>query len=65
MNAEQAKQARTTRRAAAGALYGVGVCHWCGFKVPAKALWCCGECAKDYEAETRQLAVKAAVVGAG
>ncbi len=50
------KEERDARRTA-GPLYACGKCHFCGFKVPPKALWCCGECAQDYQAETRQIAL--------
>jgi hypothetical protein len=31
-------------------------CHYCGFKVPSKALWCCAGCASDYAARRKELA---------
>lgn len=55
-SSEQVKQARLARRAA-GPLYPDGECHFCGYKVPPKAHWCSGDYAKEYDAETRQLAV--------
>lgn len=45
-------RAQRDERRAAGALVPCGKCHFCGYKVPPKAHWCSGECAKDYAAET-------------
>jgi len=57
------EQARMARRAAGGALYGIGCCHMCGYKVPPKALWCSTSCAQDYAEETRRLAANAPASG--
>lgn len=32
-----------------------GTCHNCGWKVPAKAHWCSGACAEDFDAEKAEL----------
>lgn len=48
------KEERDTRRAA-GALHPDGKCHFCGYKVPPKAHWCSGDCAKEYAEESAQI----------
>ena len=48
-------QAERDEQRAAGPLIPCGRCHFCGYKVPPKAHWCSGDCAKEYAAETRQI----------
>jgi len=47
------KEERDALRAR-GPLVPSGKCHYCGYKVPPKAHWCSGDCAKDFAAETAQ-----------
>lgn len=39
---------------ARGPLIPSGKCHFCGYRVPPKAHWCSGDCAKEHAAETAQ-----------
>jgi hypothetical protein len=35
-----------------------GTCHFCGYdRIPKRALWCCADCVKSYEAEKRSLSL--------
>jgi len=47
------KEERDALRAR-GAPIPSGKCHYCGYKVPPKAHWCSGDCAKEFAAETAQ-----------
>jgi hypothetical protein len=53
-NYEEVTAARLARRKL-GPLYASGQCQMCAYRVPAKALWCSGECAAEYADETKKL----------
>lgn len=51
MNHQEIKRKHLAGHAANKPLYPDGTCHNCGWKVPPKALWCCGACAEDHAQE--------------